>query len=68
MSVRQKVRLSDVLYEIYSKIHYVSSLTIREHQILYMLNQDPLLDNEHRDMIRRIAYKLNRQHRHPVEE
>ncbi|MEM8638491.1 MAG: hypothetical protein AAGG51_06750 [Cyanobacteria bacterium P01_G01_bin.54] len=56
-------QISETLYEIYSKIHSVTELTIREHQILDILRQDPFLNEEHRDMITRIFYKLNRNQR-----
>lgn len=59
----QPMRLSETLYEIYGKIHQVSELTLKEHQILQVLSQDPFINDEHRDMITRIFYKLNRNQR-----
>lgn len=58
------IQISEALYEVYSKIHRVTELTLREHQILQTLQQDPFLNDEHQDMLNRIFYKLNRTQRH----
>ncbi|NEO84834.1 MAG: hypothetical protein F6J87_11355 [Spirulina sp. SIO3F2] len=59
----QPTQISETLYEVYGKIHRVTELTLREHQILQTLQQDPFLKEEHRDMLNRIFYKLNRTQR-----
>ncbi|TVQ63650.1 MAG: hypothetical protein EA366_01955 [Spirulina sp. DLM2.Bin59] len=64
--VNQRIRLSETLYEIYSKIHQVQSLTSVEYQILYTLKQDQNLGEDHRNMLTRIFHtldKLDKQHK-----
>ncbi|MGB0564856.1 MAG: hypothetical protein ACPGVO_24130 [Spirulinaceae cyanobacterium] len=63
LNLNHPPQVSETLYEIYGKIHTVTELTIREHQLLGILRQDPFLNEEHRDMITRIFYKLNRNQR-----
>jgi len=63
--VNQRIQL-ETLYEIYSKIHQVKTLTNIEYQILYTLKQDQNLGEDHRNMLTRIFHtleKLDRQHR-----
>lgn len=64
--VNQRIQLNETLYEIYSKIHQVQSLTNVEYQILYTLKQDQNLGEDHRNMLTRIFHtleKLDKQYR-----
>jgi hypothetical protein len=63
-AVTHRIRLSETLYEIYSKIHQVQMLTNTEYQILYTLKQDQNLGEEHRNMLTRIFYTLDKQDRY----
>ncbi|MEA5421556.1 hypothetical protein VB712_20225 [Spirulina sp. CCNP1310] len=58
--VNQRIQLSETLYEIYSKIHQVKTLTNIEYQILYTLKQDQNLGEDHRNMLTRIFYTLDK--------
>lgn len=64
--VNQRIQLSETLYDIYSKINQVKTLTNIEYQILYTLKQDQNLGEDHRNMLTRIFYtldKLDKQHK-----
>lgn len=63
-SLTRRIRLSETLYEIYSKIHRVQTLTNAEYQILYTLKQDQHLSEDHHNMLTRIFYTLDKQNRY----
>ncbi|MDB9493591.1 hypothetical protein PN441_16135 [Spirulina major CS-329] len=63
-TVKHRIRLSETLYEIYSKIHRVHTLTNVEYQILYTLKQDQHLSEDHRNMLTRIFYTLEKHDRY----
>ena len=59
-TVQHRIHLSETLYEIYSKINHVQTLTNVEYQMLYTLKQDRNLGEDHRNMLTRIFYTLDK--------
>jgi len=65
----QQLHLSDTLYAIYGRMRRSEQLTHQEREIIQELQIcDRSLNEEHRAMLHRIAYRLNKHERQHVRE